>query len=124
MKGKIVYVSPSLPGGQNDIAMAREFAKEFLSFFQLGDIIVGDEGFEGFESHADEPQIVTVNKSNPSFSSFSRQRIKIENVFAKMKRWRACADTLRTPCSSRLLIEHHETWVVVASFVNDFVNLG
>lgn len=122
LEGKILYVSPSQSGGQNDIVLAKLYQSEWVKLFKQGDIILGDEGFEGFATARHEPQIIAINKANANFRSFSSQRIKIENVFSKIKRWRACAEELRSVCSEELLVQHHKAWVVVSSFVNQFVN--
>lgn len=101
--------------------MAEKYAADWKELFAPGEVILADEGFSGYQSDvAQEPTIITLNKAHQNFGEFASKRILIENVFAKIKRWRACEDVLRTPCSESLLELHHKVWVVVSYLVNKF----
>jgi len=139
-RGKIAYISPSEPGSlRSDYDLAEEFRPEFSSLFQPDDIVLGDYEFEFYQEDGEDedldgyasvyykkkpnrPSIVTIDATNPCFRAFSRSRIRIEKAITEIKKWRACSEPLRGACSSNLLELHHQTWTVVASFVNDFVD--
>jgi len=120
LRRKIVYLSRSRFGIQNDINMATQYKEEWSKLFGKNDVILGDEGFKGLDSST-STSILTMNKSDPQFSSFSSKRIIIENTFARIKRWKSCREVIHTPCTDDLLEEHNKMWVVVSSFVNKFL---
>ena len=78
---------------------------------------IGDSGFNGMNSLNIH---VPPNRTSDSFKEYSSYRVRVENTFAKMKKWNCCCLRMREkPTKENDLISFHNMlWTIVASFVN------
>lgn len=120
MTGRILYLSPSYPGSNNDIVIARETSSEWLTELE-NEWGLADAGFRGL---ADDGWKVWTppTKHNPLYNLHSSYRVIVEQRFAAIKKWRACGEKLRTPVRNRhdLLRLHNQIWTIVAVLLNDY----
>lgn len=116
---KILYLSPSYPGGYNDNQIVRQTKQYWHSNLQWNERGLGDAGFNGMENDLciDSPPA-----DEALHSVFSSERITIENLFADIKKWKACKYQLRTPPKDEEYLRklHSEIWTTVAVLVTEY----
>ena len=118
--GRVIWISDSFSGSFNDNAIVKEQLREFLSKITKDEWGLGDLGFEGL---ANTFQIIPCpERGSAHFRLFSSYRVKVENRFASLKKWRSLKDEIRCPLveEQKALAEHHKRWVVVAALDADY----
>lgn len=122
---RVLFVSQSYPGSINDneiVVREGGMAKRlsFASGLEKDEIVIADEGFQDLYEYGN---ILSVCKSNLSDSFAASVRIRVENLFAKLKVFRALKSQLRIPIdkpsdNDHILGEHHKRWIIGCGFVN------
>lgn len=116
---RIIYLSPSYPGSNNDnVIFDDDIKKNFLNQLQHWEHGIGDSGFNGLE---DFNMISSPSKKDKKISKmFSQNRIEIECKLEEIKDFRACKDRLRLPPSNvqTILDTHQANWRIASAFIN------
>ena len=116
--GKILLLSRSFPGSINDSAIMDSLMPTLETALADWECWIGDKGFRKVH-----PRILAPTSNESLAREFSSVRIKVENVFASMKQYAICRDTLRIAISSesdsaKALELHHKYYTIVAALVN------
>ena len=119
IKGQILYLSSSFPGISTDKQLVQETKDEWMWAFDAEENGLGDLGFtmRGDGTCIDTPP---ADRASPLYRQMASIRIRIEQKFAEIKKWRATKETLRIPPAKRekLLLTHNKYWTLAAVFVN------
>lgn len=119
----ILYISQSYPGSTNDLEIAKRTKSMWYDLLDQREWCLADSGFNGLDGQG--WQVITSSAHNHKWRHLhSYDRIIIENVFARIKVFRALREKLRTPVkdSIKALKRHNLPWVVVASLYNVYLH--
>lgn len=121
LDGKIMWMSNSFSGSNDDVSIARATRCSWYDFLTPTEYIIGDSGFDPLSS--DGWRILTPGSNTEFNRLLSSHRIIIENIFAKMKSWDICSKCIRMPLLKHeedVLDYHDKVWRIVAVLVNNF----
>lgn len=119
MNGKILWMSASFPGSNNDHAVVIKELKKFLAQISPSEHGIGDQGFKGL--FAEFRIAATPKRGNELFRVMSHWRVRVENKFEDIKNWRCTRDELRIPPSkeAKILKVHDQYWTIIGVIVDD-----
>jgi len=111
---EIIFSSNSHYGSTDEKWIVRN---EFPNLMQ-NERILGDKGFQGVE------KILACDPFSRFGRSMSSLRIKVENVFALVKKFSCCNDKLRfnPENDSKLLELHDKYWTIVIGLINNYIS--
>jgi len=134
--GIIYFLSKSYPGSRSDLTLYNLHENSLHLKMEESEYICGDPGFIGLQKI--HPLIVPFERSvinDPSISPelkdsrakfsnhVSRYRTVVENVFAHIKKWKACSDRFRYHDNPDLMMEkHNKIWRTCAGLMNTFIS--
>lgn len=115
-KGRVVSVSPSVPGRVHDRALRKRGPP-----LPKGSHVYADSGYQGLQDdHPDTELPYKKTKKRPLTKeekeynhALSRFRVRVEHTFAKIKRFRMLSERFRYPRAS-----HAAKFAIVAGIVN------
>lgn len=118
--GDILYLSPSFPGINTDNNLVQETMGAWIHQFENDENGIGDAGFDGLRKEGICIDTPPDDRASALYRQIASIRIRIEQKFAEIKRWRATKETLRIVPTKRekLLDTHHKYWTLAAVFVN------
>jgi hypothetical protein len=114
---KILYLSYSQSGMNNDEKISLQTKSEWHDKLTSIEHGIGDHGYDGLDKYG--MRIDTPGGKNDKFSHIlASKRIAIENLNADLKDWRSIRDEIRMKLSNKedLLETHFQQWTVVAVF--------
>lgn len=124
---RILYLSESYSGNHDDKAciVAESGVNKKMPYSDLLDedeLVIADEGFTGFYNYG-KIWVPPKEEENPSRKEAAGVRIRIENVFSKIKKFRCCSQRIKIPIDIKnkrnyILDEHHKRWTVASGFIN------
>lgn len=119
LDGFLLWLSQSYPGGTADRKIVED-ETEWCSIFDPDEHGFADSGFNGLENFN---LMMPPSTKNALHNLHSSRRIIIENLFSRLKKFRALHEPLRIPLSRRtdLMHAHHRYWVVVGGLYNTFL---
>ncbi len=104
-RGRLRYVSPSVPGSIHDLTLVRQSGT--LEEIPPDLSLMADSGFQGLQNDAPERSVALPYKGSQAHpltpeqklhnALLSRIRIVVENTLAEMKHFRILADVFRHP---------------------------
>lgn len=126
---RILFVSNSYPGSVDDRAAVKKESDDsrnppFASFLKENEFCLGDEGFTGLWEYG---KISVMGNTKFEHSKLASVRIRIENVFSKLKKFRCLREKIRIPVDKKndtdyILREHRKRWIIGCGFINsDFI---
>jgi len=126
--GKIYWISNSYPGSVNDQGMYNIPTNQFHQRLTKDEGIVLDAGFtsvlnyDNFMVSLKKPPNEELTPEQENFNNKLKSiRIVVENVFASIKRWHICRDSIRASVGTEEAQEfHHKFWVIIAALHNMF----
>lgn len=123
---KILYLSDSRPGSNNDPILLKESKMHWYDELDPQEHGIGDSIFREKEINLlglDRLRIDTPpTERNEYYKVFAKARAPVENVIADMKDWSALRLPLRMNPKDKeaILTYHNKIWKVVGVFVNEY----
>jgi len=114
-QGKILFISPSYPGSNNDEKIAKLTRAQWYDCLELDEWVIGDSGFNSLS--ASDWRVITPNSNIHFYKKLSSVRIIVENAFAQIKKWGACREKIRSSGDNVLQL-HQKYWSVASIFCN------
>jgi len=83
---------------------------------------MGDSGFDGSYKYGIQIDTPPNRVHAALYRAFSSFRIRVENVIADIKDWKAARDQVRIPLKNKdqLLSTHHKIWAIASVFINRY----
>lgn len=123
---KILYLSQSFPGKDNDPKIVVESKSKWHDLLEPNEFGVGDSIFS-FESPSIHIHPPPKDEHCDLYKEWCKIRVPVENVIECVKNFGACKDDLRIPVTGNeddILITHHKYWTLGGSIVNDYYNFS